>query len=95
MRIAASLALSLMIAGSAAPALADETTAAPATAPAPAAKPDKNSPNRIICRSEDQIGSLLRKQRICMTAAQWRDVANQSNQRIEHYQTNNGIRGGG
>lgn len=32
----------------------------------------KKDPNRIICRTEDEIGSRIKKVRICMTAAEWR-----------------------
>ena len=39
--------------------------------PAPAAKLDKNDPNAIRCRKVSQIGSLVKKERICKTNAEW------------------------
>jgi hypothetical protein len=35
-------------------------------------KKPKGDPNRIICRTEDEIGSRIKKVRICLTAAEWR-----------------------
>lgn len=46
-------------------------------APAPAAPavvaeaPASPSPERIICRSRPELGSRVRRLRVCMTAAQW------------------------
>ncbi|HWI77393.1 MAG TPA: hypothetical protein VNS53_09980 [Sphingomicrobium sp.] len=30
-------------------------------------------PNRLICESEEQIGSRLGKHRVCLTAEQWKE----------------------
>lgn len=49
----------------------------PQPAQQPAAKSSKD-PNRIICRTDDEIGSRIHKKRICLTAAQWRDVSHES-----------------
>lgn len=49
----------------------------PQPAQTPAAKSSKD-PNRIICRTDDEIGSRIHKRKICMTAAQWRDVSHES-----------------
>jgi hypothetical protein len=42
------------------------------------AKLDKNDPNRLICRSEEQTGTRLAKNRRCLTKAQW-ELARHSN----------------
>ncbi len=43
-----------------------------------AAKPDRNDPNRMVCKREQQIGSLVRSKKICRTQAEWKELANQS-----------------
>jgi hypothetical protein len=35
---------------------------------------DQQDDNKKICRTEKATGSLTRRTRVCMTAAQWRDV---------------------
>jgi len=52
---------------SAVPAVAQ--TQAPAAAPA--ANASKDDPNKLICKTERQIGSRLASKRTCMTAAEW------------------------
>lgn len=49
--------------------LATFALSAPALAETPA-KPDKNDPNRQICRREDKLGSIMGK-KVCHTAAEW------------------------
>lgn len=49
----------------------------PQSAQQSAAQSSKD-PNRIICRTDDVIGSRIHKRKICMTAAQWRDVSHES-----------------
>ena len=66
-----------LLAVSAAPAIADGTQAASNTTTS------GKDPNRVICRTEDQIGSRLKKQRICMTAAEWRDSAAEAGRKLE------------
>ena len=43
-------------------------------------------PNRIICRSEEEIGSRLQTQRTCMTAMQWADVEREQRRTVERVQ---------
>jgi hypothetical protein len=72
MRIASTLLAAAMIA---APGLAE--TPAPAPAPAAAAPA---AIEKLICRSRLETGSLVKRKRTCLTAAQWRyaDEANNS-----------------
>ena len=50
--------------------------------------PKKNSdPNRIICKTDDVIGSRLEKVKTCLTAQQWADQKNDERQQLEHAQT--------
>ena len=59
---------------------------------APATKSD--DPNRMICRTEDAIGSRIKKKRICLTAAEWRDVASESGRTLERSTTHLAFPGG-
>jgi hypothetical protein len=38
----------------------------------------KPEPDRVICRREAQIGSLVRRKKVCRTEAEWRAVAQES-----------------
>lgn len=54
------------------------------TAPTPAATPAaQQKPERMICREDNEIGSLLKKKRICMTAAQWREQGHREGMDLE------------
>ena len=49
---------------------------------------DGLDPNEIICRSESEVGSRLRRHRTCVTRAQWAEQMRQSRQYVEKAQTN-------
>jgi hypothetical protein len=51
-------------------------TAAPAQQASTAAAEDEAEPQeeKKICRTERATGSLTRRTRVCMTAAQWREI---------------------
>lgn len=72
-----------------APACAQTT---PAPAATPAAKP---KPERMICREDNEIGSLLKKQRTCMTSTQWREQAHRQGMELERREAQRGANGGG
>ena len=42
-----------------------------APAAAPVGKPSRYAPDAVRCRSVSEIGSLVKKQRICKTNAEW------------------------
>ena len=46
-------------------------------------KPD---PNRMICRTEEVIGSRLMTERHCMTAQQWIDLRLETRRAVERVQ---------
>ena len=54
------------------PAIAGAQTQ-PSTNADQASKRPKDMPERIICENEEQTGSRIASQRICMTAQQWKD----------------------
>jgi hypothetical protein len=42
-----------------------------AAEPAPAAKPTRDDPNKVICRRETVTGSYAQTRKVCMTRAEW------------------------
>jgi hypothetical protein len=40
---------------------------------------DRNDPNATRCKRLDVTGSLVRKERVCKTNAEWRKVSEQQN----------------
>jgi hypothetical protein len=56
------------------------------TAPAPQnANPDKPKP-KIICETEEDIGSRLGRKRVCHTAEEWQRLRMETRDAIEKYQ---------
>jgi hypothetical protein len=56
----------------------------------------KDDPNRIVCRKEPQIGSLVRGKKICKTQADWKALAQESKDYSNQQQQKSGeIRNGG
>lgn len=51
-----------------------------------AAEPAANSqartldPNQVICRRDAEVGSLVRRQRTCMTRAEWQRLSDRTRQ---------------
>ncbi|WP_199555720.1 hypothetical protein [Sandaracinobacteroides hominis] len=63
------LAFGLLVA---APAAAADTTS-----PAPAANPDAKDPDAIRCRRIQVTGSLVKKEKVCKTNAEWNKISDQ------------------
>ena len=60
-----------------------------ATAPAEARKPrdvDSKDPNKVICRTEEVIGSRLASKRTCMTSQQWEDMRREQRTTVDRIQ---------
>jgi hypothetical protein len=47
---------------------------------------DVGDPNRVICRTEQQIGSRLQKIRRCHTAAEWAEIKRENRRVIDKVQ---------
>jgi hypothetical protein len=47
-----------------------------------------NDPNRIVCVSESQIGTRIRRARVCRTRAEWAQYREQSRRVIDRIQLN-------
>lgn len=84
MKMILSVAAALMLAG---PVMAQGAAADPA--PAPAGKLDKRDPNAVRCRSISEIGSLVKKQRICKTNAEWTRSREQQQRDADDFITRN------
>jgi hypothetical protein len=57
--------------------------------PAVAKERDKSKtsdPNRVICRTEQVIGSRLQSKRTCMTAIQWTQVEREQRETVDRVQ---------
>lgn len=77
------LILLLLAAFVAAPAVAQ----VPTNAPEPAGPQTKPSPlDRVICRTEEGLGSRLNKQKVCMTLREWRDQQNLNQETLQKLQ---------
>lgn len=64
----------------------------PANTTAPAAK--KEDPgDRIVCRTEEEIGSRLRKKKTCLTVAQWRELSARSGMKTDEMTSRTSING--
>lgn len=88
------LTLGAMTLGSAAMAQGGAQTEPPTAPAAKPAVPAKN-PDPIVCHTEDVVGSRLKKQKMCMTVSQWRDVSRQSGEWLDHRTDTKGGLGGG
>lgn len=92
------MAASLLVA---APAFAAEPAAAPALATQPAAAAgtqqaaaqptaiDKADP--VICRRQQEIGSLLKTKKVCLTKSQWEEQRQVNRSNIEQSQIQRGM----
>lgn len=43
-------------------------------------------PNRVICRTVEQVGSRLQSQKTCLTAMQWDQLERDQRTTVEHVQ---------
>jgi predicted transglutaminase-like cysteine proteinase len=74
--------------------------AAPAAAQAPAAQSqqiattDKSDVNRLVCKTEDTLGSRLSAKKVCLTVQQWKDLAQANREHTEEIQAKAGVRSG-
>ena len=58
------------------------------TASANGAGAQTADPNQMICRNIREIGSMLNRNRVCKTRAQWEEERRQTRQNIDSSQTN-------
>jgi hypothetical protein len=46
----------------------------------------KGDPNAILCKREEAIGTRLGAKKVCLTIAEWNDLARENRERTEHIQ---------
>lgn len=62
-------------------------TSSPSAAIAPAGQNKRNDPNqRVICKTQDEIGTRLGSKRICMTKAQWDQQTQDAHDSVDNIQ---------
>jgi hypothetical protein len=88
-----SLAIALVVTGSAVAAQTQAPASAPpAAAPAPAANAAKPAANksdldRVVCEEQDEIGSRLKSHKVCMTVAQWQEFRHDVQDQMRRVET--------
>jgi hypothetical protein len=66
------------------------TTAPAAAAPAAQTEAEKAhaaEQNRLVCRSQNELGSKLKKTRVCRTVAEWAVVKDNDRRSLQRMQT--------
>jgi hypothetical protein len=46
----------------------------------------KANPNKIVCRTESEMGTRLKKAKVCHTLAEWEDMRRQTDRNVERIQ---------
>jgi len=81
-----SAAIALLALAIVSPVSAQTADAPVQTATAPA--PDKNKPDRLICKDNEELGTRLKRNRTCKTAAEWAAERQNNREWLQHMQTN-------
>ena len=71
------------------------TLAAGAADTPPATATDDNPTDRMICESQEEMGSRLKKKKVCMRKSEWDAQRQQNRQMIERSQVQRATTGGG
>jgi hypothetical protein len=79
-----------LILTAAAPATA-QTAQTSAIAPAAQPKPQINPLDRVVCRTEEGLGSRLNRKKICMSMREWKNQADDSRDAVERIQQSQGM----
>ena len=82
------IALGIALAASSTAALAESATDSSGTKP-------RNDPDRVVCRTENEIGSLVHKRKTCLTIAQWRELSSETGNNMEKREALGAKPGGG
>ena len=70
------------------PAVAQAQSPAPQPQAAPAAKP--NPLDKVVCKTEEVIGSRLNSQRVCLTVREWQEQSDANREALERLQQGQG-----
>jgi hypothetical protein len=53
-----------------------------------------SDPNKVICRTEEVMGSRLQTARTCLTKQQWAQRREEERRSVQHIQDNKSLNGG-
>ena len=67
--------VSLLVLAMVTPPLAAQTGNSPGASVPPAPQAKENPLDKIVCRSEETIGSRLKKHKVCATLREWQEQA--------------------
>lgn len=74
------------------PAFAQAPAAQPANQTQPAAPVAKENPlDKVVCRTEETIGSRLKKHKVCATLREWKDQEEENREAVDRIQRNTDI----
>jgi invasion protein IalB len=75
-----------------APALAQAASAPPPAQPQQTAAAKKENPlDKIICRTEDTVGSRLKAHKVCATVREWKDQEDENRMEFDRIQQGQGV----
>jgi len=78
--------VSILMLAFAAPAVA-QTPAPPTAQTQPAAPAAKENPlDKVVCRTEETLGSRLKKHKVCATLREWQEQEQENRDAVELYQ---------
>lgn len=82
----------LSILSSAAPAQIVFDNSAPPPAAAPQSGKKMTDLNKVVCRTQEEIGSRLQNHKVCMTSEQWKVYAQQYKDQVQEIQSQATVR---
>lgn len=59
--------------------------AVPVSKPIPLA-PNKSDVDKVVCKSEDTLGSRLKAKKVCMTVKEWQEYVYWNREQVERWQ---------
>jgi hypothetical protein len=81
--------LSMMSGSAFAQIVFDNSAPAPSATPNPKAKSDLD---KVVCRTQEEIGSRLQNHKVCMTVDQWKVYAQQYKDQVQEVQSQASVR---
>ena len=84
-------ALSMISAPAFAQIVFDNSAPAPAAAAAPNPKA-RSDLDKVVCRTQEEIGSRLQNHKVCMTVDQWKVYAQQYKDQVQEVQSQASVR---
>lgn len=63
----------------------------PASAPVAPVEAKKNPLDRVVCKTEDTVGTRLGAHKVCATVREWKDQEEENRQALEKIQQGQGV----